>query len=568
MTDEGTIPARGVIDEPRDQRKEGGDQEDLLNVDGYAKALAEFIRNSDTPITIGIQGEWGSGKTSLLHSIWFALQDEKKNLPIWVNSWEHSLLATPEESLIGIIGEITKKIGENGKDDSLEKVKKFTKKLAKSAARLSLGMAAGNRGADEVDEWLGEGEATIKALRGELEKLISERVDTERIIVFVDDLDRIEPANAVRVLELMKNIFNLPKCVFVLAIDYNVVVKGLEKKYGKRREENEWEFRAFFDKIIQLPFMMPIARYTSGSYLEKLLSQIGFLDKEDDHKEDGLEYLSEILGLSIGNNPRSIKRLVNSIALIKMLDKTRGEEDAASPESPGEKQVFIGLLTLQICAPRIYEMLEKNPNFEKWTEAKEALEVTQGQEKFMAGFDEGYSQMTSEDAEFNKEWQKVLYRVCYVAPNRRRQVQKLSKLLSLFKVLCEPEELNIEETIQNGMNWTAITNVSTEGAPAAPTRERLTGKMLDEKYGLKKLAGPRWTKKSKIVVNASGKQYRTLKDAENFPAYYCDEEGFIYFKFHKDYKEHLRAQGLDDKKTSVTFNSGLSQHSDYEKFPK
>ena len=113
---------------------------------------------------------------------------------------------------------------------------------------------------------------------------ISERPTNpyKRIIVYVDDLDRIEPKNAVAILELLKNIFSVPNCVFILAIDYQVVVKGLEHKFGKQTPENEWEFRAFFDKIIQLPFMMPMGQYNIGKYVNSLLSGIGFVD------EDGL----------------------------------------------------------------------------------------------------------------------------------------------------------------------------------------------------------------------------------------------------------------------------------------
>ena len=71
------------------------------------------------------------------------------------------------------------------------------------------------------------------------------------------------------------NIFSISHCVFVLAIDYQVVVKGLEHKFGKRTEENEWEFRAFFDKIINLPFMMPMGQYDIGQYVSDLLKKIG-----------------------------------------------------------------------------------------------------------------------------------------------------------------------------------------------------------------------------------------------------------------------------------------------------
>jgi predicted KAP-like P-loop ATPase len=40
--------------------------EDLLNVEKYSNALSNFIIKSDTPITVGLQGEWGTGKTSLM----------------------------------------------------------------------------------------------------------------------------------------------------------------------------------------------------------------------------------------------------------------------------------------------------------------------------------------------------------------------------------------------------------------------------------------------------------------------------------------------------------------------
>lgn len=55
--------------------------------------------------------------------------------------------------------------------------------------------------------------------------------------------------------------FDVRHCVFVLAIDYDVVVKGLEKKFGQKTEGNDREFRSFFDKLIQVPFSMPLSAY-------------------------------------------------------------------------------------------------------------------------------------------------------------------------------------------------------------------------------------------------------------------------------------------------------------------
>ena len=89
-------------------------------------------------------------------------------------------------------------------------------------------------------------------------------------------MDRIEPKDAVKILELLKNIFSLPYCVFILAIDYQVVIKGLKDKFGDLTENNEREFRSFFDKIIQLPFVMPVSSYSTGEYVLSLLKDINF----------------------------------------------------------------------------------------------------------------------------------------------------------------------------------------------------------------------------------------------------------------------------------------------------
>ena len=144
----------------------------------------------------------------------------------------------------------------------------------------------GNAAADIAKELMDSSKQTISALRKQLTDVVNDMSDRptnpyEKVVIYVDDLDRIEPKNAVAILELLKNIFSVPKCVFILAIDYQVVVKGLEHKFGKQTAENEWEFRAFFDKIIQLPFMMPMGQYNIGKYVNSLLVDIGFVKGVD-----------------------------------------------------------------------------------------------------------------------------------------------------------------------------------------------------------------------------------------------------------------------------------------------
>jgi predicted KAP-like P-loop ATPase len=269
----------GIVDEPEKSKNN-----DTLGIGRHATALTEYVRYCPTPMTIGIQGEWGSGKTSLLEQIKESLEAEDgKYLQIWVNAWEQSLLSTPEETLIKIIREVIDKMTKGVSDKAkVEAIKQHASSLFKGAVRIGATMAAGNKAGQVVEEYFNQDSNIIKSLRKQLTDVAQDiRLRNtnphEKIIIYVDDLDRVEPKDAVSVLELLKNIFNIPNCVFILAIDYQVVIKGLEHKFGKRTESNEWEFRAFFDKIIQLPFMMPMGQYSIGEYVSNLLGKIGFL---------------------------------------------------------------------------------------------------------------------------------------------------------------------------------------------------------------------------------------------------------------------------------------------------
>lgn len=58
------------------------------------------------------------------------------------------------------------------------------------------------------------------------------RENKDRVVIFVDDLDRLVPAKAVELLEVLKLFLDCKQCVFVLAIDYEVVIRGAIEKYG------------------------------------------------------------------------------------------------------------------------------------------------------------------------------------------------------------------------------------------------------------------------------------------------------------------------------------------------
>ena len=87
-------------------------------------------------MTIAIQGEWGSGKSSLMYYLMESLSDEGKFEGIWINSWEYALFNDDTGALLQIVTDITNSLIGEEKDnakESIEVVKGFLKKISKTA---------------------------------------------------------------------------------------------------------------------------------------------------------------------------------------------------------------------------------------------------------------------------------------------------------------------------------------------------------------------------------------------------------------------------------------------------
>ncbi len=100
-----------------------------LGIQPYIDGLVAFIKKSDTPITIAIQGEWGSGKTSLMNRLCRDLcQGENAEFEgIGINTWEYSMMSSPEMTVYKILAQIVQKISMYG--GSKEVFKRFLKGL-------------------------------------------------------------------------------------------------------------------------------------------------------------------------------------------------------------------------------------------------------------------------------------------------------------------------------------------------------------------------------------------------------------------------------------------------------
>ena len=139
-------------------------------------------------------------------------------------------------------------------------------------------------------------------------------------------------------------------------MDYGVVTQGLEKKFGVSVGHSKG--KSFFDKIIQLPFAIPIAQYNISAYIQNLLSNMSIVCSEEE-----INTYREIVDCSIGCNPRSMKRLFNSFILLNTVAGKKGMFNEADGIKAKDKQrILFAALCLQMAFEEIYEFMIKNKN--------------------------------------------------------------------------------------------------------------------------------------------------------------------------------------------------------------
>ncbi len=452
-----------IIDVPRKHT-----QDDLFGIQIYQDALIEYVQLTDTPITIALQGEWGSGKTSLMNLLRYNLCDKEDApyFPIWINTWQYSLMKTPGQAIMSILEGIINQLGAINPDkqkwnESKKKIGGIFKKMATMGTKIAAGAVGVDGGL--VDELMGgndSAQSDIVQLKEEIANIIDQALadnpSKKGFTFYIDDLDRIDPPVAVEILELLKNIFDLERCVFILAIDYDVVIKGLKPKFGELTDKNEREFRSFFDKIIQLPFSMPVASYNVDTFLVDALSKIEFFTGEELADGELAETLSEITRLSVGTNPRSLKRLTNTLALISIINRKQKAAEIAVVDKLN-KTINYALVCIQIAYPYIYNQLAEEPDFKNWNDRiASKLKLSPLTELEV-------ERLNSTD-EFDDDWEKIVFRMCQKETYLSNRAFYVSSLLNkISEIIGNDDQLG--EIVESTLEMSAVTNLKAFDSP-------------------------------------------------------------------------------------------------------
>jgi len=346
---------------------------DTLNLLPYAEAMRDFIHECETPISIGIQGDWGIGRTTLMNMLRGSGDGQQSGLldanlckTISLDSWPYAQFDQNDNMAVACLHSLTNQLGqvlehEPGIDQASlkyrldaanDKLVIVMQQLRELMQGLSNTRENGNSYIDISGQML--------IFRAEFEKLVSlwtQSGDGRRVVIFIDDLDRIRPVMALELLEAIKNFIDIPGCIFVMTLDYEVVQRGMKKKLG--RDLQKTSGKAFFDKMIQLPFVVPTTSYQLDEYIFDLLIKTGMscIDKDGGDPESR-QFFLDITRFTVGRNPRGIKRVVNYMNLLERIHR----HNAGRETTGGECKILFALVSMQIAWPELFQYFIRDPS--------------------------------------------------------------------------------------------------------------------------------------------------------------------------------------------------------------
>lgn len=326
-------------------RPSSNPQDDLFGHAPFAESLANSICRypGNDGLVLALYGPWGSGKSTVLSYVrYFLEQKPETEQPVIVdfNPWWFSGQENLARAFLGQLQAVLPT-----KSDKFKKLGNLLGDFAEGVGGLvDLSGMTGGAGS-KIGKLIGmvtkSKPKDVPALKSQISTIL--RDAGKRILVVVDDIDRLTPEETRQLFTVIKALGDFPNVVYLLAFDREVAAQAIEQQSGMPGER-------YLEKIIQVPFELPpVDRVALRAALFKRLDEIlgdtpdGLFDQSywTNAFHDGIDPLIQV--------PRDVVRFTNTLAVT--YPPVRGEVNPVD---------FIALEALRVFLPCLYDVIRTN----------------------------------------------------------------------------------------------------------------------------------------------------------------------------------------------------------------
>ena len=320
-------------------------KDDLFGHAPFAKSLADSICRypGSDGLVLALYGPWGSGKSTVLSYVrHFLEQRPEAEQPVIVtfNPWWFSGQENLARAFLGQLQAVLP-----SKSEKFKKLGDLLGDFAEGVGGLIdlSGMTGGAAGmiGKFISMVTKRKPKDVPALKSEISKILREA--EKRILVVIDDIDRLTPEETRQLFTVIKALADFPNVVYLLAFDREVAAQAIEQQSGMPGER-------YLEKIIQVPFELPpVDRVALRAALFKRLDEVlgdtsdGLFDQSywTNAFHDGIDPLIQV--------PRDVVRFTNTLSVT--YPAVRGEVNPVD---------FIALESLRVFLPGLYDVIRTN----------------------------------------------------------------------------------------------------------------------------------------------------------------------------------------------------------------
>jgi|GEM_PF-197641 len=334
---DGSLSADRASTDPKD---------DLFGHAPFAKNLADSICRypGSDPLVFALYGPWGSGKSTMLGYVRHYIEHQpEENRPVVVrfNPWWFSGQENLARAFLGQLQAVLPR-----RSEKFEKLAKLLGDFAEGVGGLIdlSGVTGGTAGTIVKFIMMTRRKPKdVPALKDEISEVLGEA--KTRILVVIDDIDRLMPDETRQLFTVIKALADFPNVVYLLAFDREVAAQAIEQQCALPGER-------YLEKIIQVPFELPpIDRVALQKALFQRLGEVlgdipeGAFDQAywTNVYYDGIDALIQV--------PRDVVRFTNALAVT--YPAVRGEVNVVD---------FIALEALRVFLPSLYDTIRSNPD--------------------------------------------------------------------------------------------------------------------------------------------------------------------------------------------------------------
>ena len=361
---------------------DGFDEHDLLNRKAEGERLSKIVEAVSEPLTIAIDGAWGSGKSVFL-KCWVGEHSKNENhaaQPIYFDAFAHDFMNDP---LIALVSVIDERIA--GDESLWAKGWKTAKTVAPKLARFAIrvGLSAATVGGTEIANAVGDAaiEKSAEMLDGETQKFwaaenskraaikefrdaLTEMAKEQKLVIVVDELDRCRPDFALSLLEIIKHLFDVPNVGFAFGTNMDALAHMVTARDGSGIDGRQY-LNKFFAIRIEWELKQHSLEPDTKRYFEKRAQEIANKTQLQTIFFDiGFEFVKRVSPSGL-LQLRDINKLITEILLFCEVYDRRGYHEDIDIYAvlvlltlrSKNKELFEFAQLGKHCAPQIIEFL-------------------------------------------------------------------------------------------------------------------------------------------------------------------------------------------------------------------